>query len=381
MRDKFTTVIISLVILGIIAVLLIFGIILWQEVQSAFVFVESEEFISENNQLKIEKNEVDENIKTPEVIGSNIIDNIQSANTNNNTQGNDYNNVSINKYFYNQLNDYSKIIYRAFESNKENMKTGIYQINFGDTFDPLLSSENGQDLLGEYYQSAIEAYTYDNPEIFYLSPNKMYLNVETINKIVSTTYNVYINNGNQNNYLIDEYTSKEQIDLAISRIEIVKDEILRNKTGNRYQDVKIIHDYLVDNIEYDTSISKDSIYNIYGALVNKVAVCEGYARAFKYLMDYMEIPCTLVIGKGMNLDGKTENHAWNYVEIDNRWYAIDATWDDPIIVGGGTLSNASKYKYFLKGSMDFSKDHTPSGQFTPEGRMFSYPQLSTQNYE
>jgi len=381
MRDKFTTVIISLVILGIIGVLFVFGIILWQEVQSAFVFVESEEFVSENNQLELNKNEVEENIKTPEIIGSNIIDSIQSANANNNTQRIDYNNINVNKYFYNQLNDYSKTIYRAFESNKENMKTGTYQIDFGNTFYSLLSSENGQDLLGEYYQSAIEAYTYDNPEIFYLSPNKMYLNVETINKIASSTYNVYINNGNQNNYLIDEYSSKEQVNLAISKIEAIKDEILRNKTGNRYQDIKMVHDYLVDYVEYDTSVSKENIYNVYGALVNNVAVCEGYARAFKYLMDYMDIPCTLVIGKGTNSEGKTENHAWNYVEIDDKWYAIDSTWDDPIIIGSGILSNSSKYKYFLKGSIDFNKDHTPSGKFTPEGKVFSYPQLNTQNYE
>ena len=58
------------------------------------------------------------------------------------------------------------------------MKIGTHKIELGDTFSDLLSTENGQTRLGEYYQSAIEAYTYDNPDIFYLSPNKMYLNIE-----------------------------------------------------------------------------------------------------------------------------------------------------------------------------------------------------------
>ena len=63
----------------------------------------------------------------------------------------------------------------------------------------------------------------------------------------------------------------------------------------------MVHDYLVNNVEYDTSISQSNIYDIYGALVNNVAVCEGYARAFKYIMDEMNIPCVLVIGQGKKI--------------------------------------------------------------------------------
>ena len=40
--------------------------------------------------------------------------------------------------------------------------------------------KNGQEILGQYYQSAIESYTYDNPDTFYLSPSKMFLNMETM---------------------------------------------------------------------------------------------------------------------------------------------------------------------------------------------------------
>lgn len=82
----------------------------------------------------------------------------------------------------------------------------------------------------------------------------------------------------------------------------------------------------------------------------------------------------------MNSEGKTENHAWNYVQIDNYWYAIDATWDDPISTSG-FVSQSAKERYFLKGSSDMIKDHMPSGQFTEGGKVFSYPPLSTANYE
>ena len=94
----------------------------------------------------------------------------------------------------------------------------------------------------------------------------------------------------------------------------------------------------------------------------------------------MNIPCIIVSGKATNSEGNTENHAWNYVQINNAWYAIDCTWDDPILIGSGYLSNSSKYKYFLKGADEFNKTHVPDGQFTEGGKVFEYPTLCMNNY-
>lgn len=370
MKSKFSTFIISIVLILITFIMILFGIIFYNELKNMEISVDPENFKT----IISSENTIDKDIETPEIIENPFDDNSDIKEV-------DYSNVNIDKYFYDQLNDYEKLIYKAFESNKENMKTGDYKVEFGSSFSEILNKEDGQDELGRYYQSAIEAYTYDNPDVFYLSPNKMYLNIETTTKGSKTTYYVYMNNGNQDNYLIDEFSSKEQINEAISQLEEVKNNIIRNKTGNAYKDIKMVHDYLVENIEYDTSISKQNIYNIYGALINGEAVCEGYARGFKYLMDGLGIPCTLVIGKGTNLEGNTENHAWNYVQISDNWYAIDCTWDDPVVEGGGWVSKSSKYKYFLKGSYDISKDHIAKGQFTEGGKEFNYPKLNTSNYE
>ena len=374
MKSKISTIIIVIVIILIICVFGLFGVIMWQELKKLQTSVEVEGVqteISEN------RNTIDNDIKTPEII-ENPFDEIRDNNQNTWTNV-DYSNVSVDKYFYNQLEEPSQNIYKAFESNRENMKSGTYRIELGDTFSSLLSTANGQDELGSYYQSAIEAYTYDNPEIFYLSPNKMYLNIETTTVGSSVTYNVYIDNGNENNYFIDEFTSQSQVENAISQIEQLKNQILENRSGNAYEDIKMVHDYLVDNIEYDTTISKENIYNVYGALINRTAVCEGYARSFKYLMDELGIPCTLVIGKGTNAQGQTENHAWNYVQLNGNWYAIDCTWDDPVSTTG-YVSQSSKYRYFLKGSNEFVQDHTANGQFTEGGKVFNYPTLSVQGY-
>ena len=147
--------------------------------------------------------------------------------------------------------------------------------------------------------------------------------------------------------------------------------------------IKIVHDYLVDNTEYDLEAG-ENIYNVYGTLIDKKSVCEGYARSFKYIMDDLNIPCIIACGIGKNSEGKAESHAWNYVQIDDEWYAIDVTWDDPVITGPGYLSEAkkqeSKYEYYLNGSNKFFEDHFEDGNIVGEAN-FKYPTLSVLNYK
>ena len=376
MKSKLASFIISVVMILIIGVLALFGFLIYQEFIETETSSKVEEFVGKYDVDKEETVDT-KTIETPKVIESNPFEAIGNSKAPNIA---DYSNVNVDKYFYNQLEEESKTIYKALESNKENMKSGTYRIELGENFSDILEKENGQEELGNYYQSAIEAYIYDNPNIFYLSPSKMYLNIETITKFADVSYNVFINSGNEDNYFAEGFTSEEQVREAINRVEEIKNNILSQRNGNNYEDIKMVHDYLVDNIEYDTTISRNNIYDVYGALVNRIAVCEGYARSFKYILDEMGIPCVLVIGTGTNSQGETERHAWNYVELEGNWYAVDCTWDDPIIIGGGGQTLSSRYKYFLKGANEFNTDHIASGYFTPKGKEFSYPNLSRNSY-
>ena len=381
MKDKFTMLIMTFIVIAIFGVIGMFGVIIYNEINET----DKGNALSEVAEFKtssINTNDtVEKNIETPKIIEKNPLEELSKNNIENSENDVNYDNIVVNKYFYNQLESYSKTIYKAFESNKENMKEGTYKINLGTSFSNILSKQNGQEELGKYYQSAIEAYTYDNPDVFYLSPNKMYLNIETTTKGQNKTYNVYINNGEEANYLNEEFSNKQDINLELEKIEAIRKQIIHNKTGNDYEDIKMVHDYLVENIEYDTSLQEKNIYNIYGALINGKCVCEGYARAFKYLLDGLGIESTMVIGKGINSSGQSENHAWNYVKLENNWYAVDCTWDDPVIIGGGYIGNSSKYRYFLKGKEDMEKDHTTLGNFTQGGKEFEYPTLNNKSYK
>ncbi len=103
-----------------------------------------------------------------------------------------------------------------------------------------------------------------------------------------------------------------------------------------YDIAKALHDYLVLNCAY--SSQGTSSHSSYGALVEHAAVCQGYAYAYKYLMDEAGIPCKLIFGFANGY------HAWNQVQINGEWYHVDTTWDDPTPNREGYV----RYNYFLK---------------------------------
>ena len=368
MNNLFTKILSIFLSIGIIAIIIFLGIIMWNEFQNVSTTPEVEEFVSQIS-------EPVEDLEVPQVI-ENELTGVEEAELNSAPTTN-YENVQIDKYLFNQLSEPEQYIYKAFEQNKEAMKSGTQTINFGNFFTTFLKNQNGDTtLLNKYYQSAVEAYTYDNPDVFYLDPNKMYLTVGTKTYSDGTKeYEVYVNSGDQGSYLINEFSSAEQVNEALAQVERIKNAIASKRTGNTYQDIKMVHDYLIDTIEYDETISKPNIYNMYGALVNRLCVCEGYARSFKYILDSMGIPTIIVVGTGTNSNGQTERHAWNYVLCDGRWYAVDVTWDDPVARGGAQVTAQDKVKYFMKSGAEFNKAHSPSNTFTEGGKVFEFPSV------
>ena len=221
-----------------IGILIYLGIIIFNEFTKTDVVGEVQDFVSN---ITVSSGGIDEKIKTPEI----LITTVETISPND--ENIDYRNSQTNKYLYDQLDEYSKIIYNAMEANKENMKSGTYKVELGDSFSNLLNTANGQDKLGEYYQSAIEAYTYDNPDVFYIEFSKLYLNIETTTRGNKKTYKVLINSGNNTDYLTSEFSSKERIDSALNEIEKIKAYFVSNKKTNTYENIKIVHDYLIES--------------------------------------------------------------------------------------------------------------------------------------
>lgn len=286
------------------------------------------------------------------------------------------------RYYYSQLDSYGKAIYDKLKDNKDQLKTGTYVFEFGTSFNTLLNTEKGDKTLYTAFQSAWNAFSYDECDLFYIDIKKMNLINETRTLGGITTYYVSIGPGNNRNYLQDSFQTVEKIEKAQNYMNnIIRQIVKQTKDDQKIIRAKKVHDWMIDAMEYDTSETNVNKYNIYGAIHDKKAVCEGYARSFKYIMEKVGVPCVLVPGTAENSQGKIEAHAWNYVQIDDKWYAVDVTWDDPVITGGENITDNEKYKFFLKGSEEFFKDHTQSGELSENSMIFSFPILSTINYE
>ena len=325
-------------------------------------------------------NILENNYSGTEVIESNIMQNFEYTDLNSLYNDEVYvQNNSETKYYYNQLDQYGRKIYESFFNNKENMKTGTYTIDFGTEFSDLLNTENGEEVLNKAFQSAWNAYTYDNMDVFYIDVEKLTLTTKSLTAL--SVHNVEISNGNNNSYLKEVFQNQNVLEGKLNLLEAMKQEIARQLEGKTdYEKIREVHNWLIENIEYDVALEADEPYSISGALTEGKAVCEGYARSFKYIMDELRIPCVLVSGTGTNSNGETESHAWNYVQLDGKWYAIDVTWDDPIILGNGYVTDDTYYKHFLKGENTFMKTHKPDGYLSQNSMEFTFPELSKEDY-
>ena len=114
-----------------------------------------------------------------------------------------------------------------------------------------------------------------------------------------------------------------------------------------YQKVQAIYDWITRNVRYDyANLGNDSYllqYTAYAAVINRTAVCNGYASLFYRLANDAGIDCRFITGTAGGY------HAWNIVRMDNgKYYCLDATWDE----------GQTNYRYFLKGTTEFGQDHT-----------------------
>lgn len=123
--------------------------------------------------------------------------------------------------------------------------------------------------------------------------------------------------------------------------------------------IKTVHDYMVLTCKYDyTNYSNGTIpkvsYTPRGVLIKKKAVCQGYAETFQLFMDALGIPCKTVTGTANNGSGNGyQGHAWNMVKVNNKWYHVDVTWDDPV----PDQKKYINYGYFLIPDSQMDNDH------------------------
>lgn len=291
------------------------------------------------------------------------------------------NEIDPSSYYYSQLSDESKMIYDAMLLNAEHTKTGNYNITVkGFTSDQIKVFRNsGVDIV----QSAVDAFDRDHPEIFWINISRL--------RFMTSIKGYIIISPSGDSYLINEYANENDPEAAINAdiSEIEENvhylaETAAESEMDEEQKYRLIHDFLVENNDYNNDIENASgkAYKAVSAALGNIdnadsPVCEGYARAFKLYCDRLDLCCVIISGTVI-LNDEEINHMWNYVKCDERWYGTDVTWDDPVYTDGSAEDDHVSYEYFCLGYETFFDEHTEDRIFTSAvgyDFAFNYPLL------
>lgn len=252
---------------------------------------------------------------------------------------NDVSVIENNNYSSNNNYDFVKITNNFSPTSKEDIKNIYYTVINSGMSDFTFYCDDD-------YQECIE-------DIDYISNNQTLLS--SINNFVPV-YNSFSNVETEFDSLgkvtihITYTYSKDEITVIENKIEEIKKEILTD--GMTIDDkIKTIHDYIINNTKYDIDRSDNQVTKYksdtaYGALIENYAICGGYADSMKLFLDDLNIP---------NYKISSENHIWNLVYLNNNWYHLDLTWDDPVTTDG---KDVLEYDYFLITSTELKNMET-----------------------
>lgn len=88
--------------------------------------------------------------------------------------------------------------------------------------------------------------------------------------------------------------------------------------GSEYEKALWLHDWLLDQLEYDKSLKWSSAES---ALTRGLGTCQSYESAYAKLLTTAGI-------ENSETRDTYDGHTWNAMKLDGQWYQTDCTWDD-----------------------------------------------------
>ena len=168
------------------------------------------------------------------------------------------------------------------------------------------------------------------------------------------------------NFKVSYYSTAEQEAELDILVEELIDSLGVRELSSEYEKVKIIYDYLCENIKLDKANQNNSQYVLqytaYAALKNKTAACRGFSALLYRLLLELGIDSRIVLG---TTGGQL--HTWNIVQMeDGLYYNLDATYD----------SNLNQHQCFLKCDSAMP-NHVRSDEYATEEFYQKYPSGET----
>ena len=247
----------------------------------------------------------------------------------------------VDRYYYHQLNKDEQKIYKIFYEGVMAHKDIIPIPMKG------LPSQ-------EFMDNVFFALTRDNPLIYFLNQSAFSYAQDDFGNVAIVPQYFF------NKDVVKQYNRK--IETAVNGLAAQ----LKLTEGTEYEKELKVHDWICKNIEYDKdghntkNVAKIIMsHNIIGVFAHHKAQCEGIAKATKVLLNAVDIKCIVATGMATS---KRENgpHAWNIVNIDNKPYQLDITWDLPITYGKSNIDSDMRisYDYFNLTDSEILKSRT-----------------------
>lgn len=177
----------------------------------------------------------------------------------------------------------------------------------------------------------------DNPQLFNVSNGRYITLYQMLGSICVGTVIEPIYSSNLN---IEEHSAKfvEAADDIILTSGVKPDMSDYDKAIALYNELALRVTYDKENLaKHDADMSSATtdaeineilskyafMHSAYAAMVDGKAVCDGYSKAYQYLLYKVGINSHIATGTGGG-----GGHAWNLVQLDGKWYYTDLTWGD-----------------------------------------------------
>lgn len=158
-----------------------------------------------------------------------------------------------------------------------------------------------------------------------------------------------------NREVVLPHASQEARDFDAA-MQAIRSQIFRHDMTDE-QKIKAAHDHIVATYRYDLGenkeITEEERHTFVGLLKHGTGVCEAYMEMFYYLMLYEDIECIKVYGEAPSPTGEYGLHTWNVVYVNDGYFHVDTTFDDPVPDQGAVVS----YDYYLKTDDEMAKTH------------------------
>lgn len=225
-----------------------------------------------------------------------------------------------------------KAFYKQLKNNLMK-RTKNFTINYKGDYRDVYEEDPG--VIIENIRTLDDKTTSDDADFLAGSITYIYYNVDYIGEKATFKFTIHYTESYKQVKSLNKEIKKVLKSLQVSKL---------SQVGK----VKAIHDYIVNLVEYDVSLNKPD-HSAYGGLVSSKhrTVCQGYALLVYKMLTEAGVPAHYVTGYA------GEDHAWNVVKIDGKWYYLDATWNDPV-----SDQPILSHEYFLVGSKKMKEEHT-----------------------